>query len=156
MNRFTFFYQNRSPFSNWYPSKFTWFGLKFTSGEQYMMVRKATSFSDMDTANAVLGTDNPKTQKNLGRQVKNYDDAVWSAIRYDVMVEGLFCKFSQNESLKEALLNTGDTIIAEASPTDLIWGIGYAADDPFALDETKWRGQNLLGKVLMEVRRRLK
>ena len=40
----------------------------------------------------------------------------------------------------------------EASPYDTIWGIGLAAEDPRAKDPSQWRGQNLLGFALMEVR----
>ena len=153
--KYTLFWKNRSPFTNWYPSKFVWKGIQFTRGEQYMMYRKAILFGDKETAAAILATDNPADQKDLGRAVKNYDDATWAAVRYDVMVEGLFEKFNQNSKLKRALLDTGDSIIAEASPYDLIWGIGFTEDQPEAQDQTKWRGQNLLGKVLMEVRWRL-
>lgn len=153
---FTLFWQNRSPFSNWYPSTFTWNGITFTRGEQYMMYRKAMMFNDSETAKAILSTNNPKEQKDLGRLVKNYVDSEWSDIRYAIMVEGLFEKFNQNATLKQALLETGDTVIAEASPYDLVWGIGYTDDQPEAHDMTKWRGQNLLGKVLMEVRTKIK
>jgi ribA/ribD-fused uncharacterized protein len=72
------------------------------------------------------------------------------------MVEGLFEKFNQNPLLKEALLNTCDTIIVEASPVDRIWGIGLTEDDPRALDQSTWRGQNLLGITLMRVRDAIK
>lgn len=154
--KFTLFWQNRSPFSNWYPSTFTWNDITFTRGEQYMMYRKAMMFNDTETANAILATDNPKEQKDLGRLVKNYIDSEWSDTRYNIMVEGLFEKFNQNAKLKQALLETGNTIIAEASPYDLVWGIGYTADQPEALEINLWRGQNLLGKTLMEVRARIK
>ncbi len=151
-HNFTFFWQNRSPFSNWYPSIFTHNGITFSRGEQYMMYQKAIMFGDINTAHAILLTGNPKEQKDLGRMVSNYNDAVWSAKRVEIMVEGLFEKFNQNPLLKEALLNTGDTIIVEASPVDRIWGIGLAEDDPRALDQSKWLGQNLLGITLMQVR----
>jgi len=152
MMKYTFFWQSRSPFSNWYPSKFTWNGIEFTRGEQYMMYRKATLFGSTDIAAKIMATDDPKTQKDLGRLVKNYDDKVWLEYRFDIMVEGLFEKFDQIPKLKQALLDTGDTILAEASPYDLVWGIGYLATDAEAQDQSKWRGQNLLGKVLMKVR----
>jgi len=156
MSQFTFFWQNRSPFSNWYPSKFTHNGINFTRGEQYMMYQKAMLFGDSEVAQAILLTDNPKEQKDLGRLVRNYDDAKWAAVRVDVMVEGLFEKFNQNEYLKQALLDTGDTEIVEASPYDRIWGIGWAEEDPEAQDKSKWRGQNLLGIVLMKVRDKIR
>jgi ribA/ribD-fused uncharacterized protein len=117
-----------------------------------MMYQKAILFGDTNIARAILSTDNPKEQKDLGRMVSNYNDEIWAAKRVDIMVAGLFEKFNQNPRLKEALLNTGDTIIVEASPVDRIWGIGLAEDHPDALDQTKWRGQNLLGVVLMRVR----
>jgi len=154
--KFTLFWQNRSPFSNWYPSVFTHNGITFTRGEQYMMYCKAIIFNDLETADAIMSTDNPREQKELGRAVSNYNDAVWSEVREQVMVEGLTEKFKQIPKLKEALLATGDTIIAEASPYDLVWGIGFTADQPEATDQSKWRGLNLLGKVLMKVRDEIK
>lgn len=71
------------------------------------------------------------------------------------MYQCVFAKFSQNENLKQQLIDTGSRIIAEASPYDKIWGIGLSEDNPMALDSTKWIGQNLLGEVLMTVRRNL-
>jgi ribA/ribD-fused uncharacterized protein len=76
-HNFTFFWQNRSPFSNWYPSIFTHNGITFSRGEQYMMYQKAMLFGDVNTAHAILLTGNPKEQKDLGRMVANYDEAVW-------------------------------------------------------------------------------
>lgn len=45
--------------------------------------------------------------------------------------------------------------MVEASPYDRIWGIGLTASDPLAQNEETWLGQNLLGKVLDDVRDRL-
>ena len=44
----------------------------------------------------------------------------------------------------------------EASPVDRIWGIGLAAEDARASQPEQWRGLNLLGYALMEVRDRLR
>jgi ribA/ribD-fused uncharacterized protein len=46
-------------------------------------------------------------------------------------------------------------VLVEASPVDRIWGIGLAGDDPRAEHPDQWRGLNLLGFALMEVRLRL-
>jgi len=43
-------------------------------------------------------------------------------------------------------------VLAEASPYDAKWGIGLAAEDPSARRRHLWKGRNLLGEVLMEVR----
>ncbi|MCB1812078.1 MAG: NADAR family protein, partial [Candidatus Competibacteraceae bacterium] len=64
-------------------------------------------------------------------------------------------KFSQHEALGEFLRNTNQRILVEASPKDRIWGIGLAANDPRAENPNLWKGLNLLGFALMEVRGRL-
>ena len=44
----------------------------------------------------------------------------------------------------------------EVNPTDTRWAIGLPADDDRVLDESQWQGENLLGKVLMQIRDELK
>ena len=63
-----------------------------------------------------------------------------------------FFQFFQNPELKEALLSTAGTTMVEASPFDRIWGIGLTEKNPHAQDRNQWRGRNLLGKILTEVR----
>lgn len=46
-------------------------------------------------------------------------------------------------------------ILAEASPVDLIWGIGFSINDLERFDDTKWEGLNLLGKILTEIRSKM-
>jgi ribA/ribD-fused uncharacterized protein len=65
-------------------------------------------------------------------------------------------RFTQSAKCRELLLATGDKILVEASPYDKVWGVGLAASDTDILDETKWKGENLLGKVLTEVREIIK
>lgn len=144
--------ENRGYFSNWYLSDFQVGGIVFHSAEQYLMYMKASTFGDIDIANRILDTYDQHQIKALGRRVKNYDDSVWSNIRQVIMEKGLYAKFSQNERLKAHLLATGDNIIAECSPYDVIWGIGLSTGDPRHTNPAEWKGQNLLGKALMTVR----
>ena len=127
-------------------------GKEFNCGEQFMMYKKAMLFKDYDVADMIMTQSNPRNQKFLGRQVCNFVEAEWNAVCKPTMVEGLTSKFMQDTYSLTTLLDTGDTIIVEASPTDRIWGVGLAENDPLILDPTKWRGTNWLGDVLMEVR----
>ena len=54
--------------------------------------------------------------------------------------------------MKEALLDTGNKILVEGSPVDKVWGVGLNYNDEYILDSSNWKGSNLLGKALMEVR----
>ena len=132
-------------FSNWWLCGFIYKEHYFISSEQALMWEKAEIFNDKKVAAQILKTTNQKEIKKLGRQVENYNEAIWSAQRESVMVDILMAKFSQNKDLKEILLETGDAELYEASPLDRIWGIGSA-------DVENIRGQNLLGKALMKTR----
>jgi ribA/ribD-fused uncharacterized protein len=71
------------------------------------------------------------------------------------VVAGNLAKFSQHAPLSEFLLLTGEKVLVEASPYDRIWGIGMSADAPNVTEPQTWKGPNLLGFALMEVRRQL-
>jgi len=143
--------------SNWHLCDFRdECGTEFNCSEQYMMLAKAEMFNDMDTARLIMEAPHPREQKALGRQVKGFDKEKWEAQARDIVEKGCYFKFSQNEYLKRFLLNTGDTILVEASPYDCVWGIGIGPDDPRRFDEKNWRGTNWWGEVLMRVRTRLK
>ena len=120
-----------------------------------MMAKKAELFNDLEMLEAIIAVKSPAEAKALGRNVKNFDATVWDEKRYEIVVEGNFHKFSQNEELKDFLLNTGSRTLVEASPVDKIWGIGLSADDVKAENPLRWNGLNLLGFALMEVRDQL-
>ena len=63
-----------------------------------------------------------------------------------------FHKFKGNGDLRDFLLDTGDKILVEASPYDTIWGVDMKEDNPDCLIPRNWKGENLLGFCLMEVR----
>ena len=138
--------------SNWFLSEFTVDGITFSSMEQYMMYKKAVLFKDQITAEKILQTDDVAEIKALGRTVQNFDDKVWTKEREEIVYNGVLEKFRQNPELAEKLEKTGEEIIAECAVKDRIWGIGLSMKDESRLSVDKWRGQNLLGKILMRVR----
>lgn len=120
-----------------------------------MMHSKAICFHDMESAKEILATDDVAQIKALGRLVKGYDDNHWNGVRQIIVYEGLYAKFSQNQDLKERLLSTGNSILAECAVRDKIWGIGLSMHDFSRLNRSNWKGQNLLGYTLMVVRGKL-
>lgn len=151
-DRHTFFFRPECPFSQWYPASFTAGGLTFSCAEQFMMHGKAKLFWDAEAAAEILAAASPREHKALGRKVKGFDDQVWKQHREAIVAAGSRAKFTQNEELKEMLLDTRGTTLVEASPFDRIWGVGLSANDPRIDDPKQWRGQNLLGKILTRLR----
>ncbi|MFI9007692.1 NADAR family protein [Actinosynnema sp. NPDC053489] len=142
--------------SQWWEAPFTADGLTYRTAEHFMMRGKALLFGDEETADRVLAARTPAEAKALGREVRGFDQEVWAAHRVDVVVRGNLAKFTAHDDLRGFLLGTGDRVLVEASPLDRVWGIGLAADDERAADPATWRGLNLLGVALMEVRDRLR
>jgi ribA/ribD-fused uncharacterized protein len=145
-------------FSNFHPAPIHYWenGIKyfFPTSEHMFMWQKARHFKDEISANAILNVEHPRDAKKIGRKVSNFDNNEWAKVRYEKMLRAVTLKFTQNEDLREFLLSKrfDGKHFVEASPFDEIWGIGYDENHVFADDETKWKGLNLLGKCLDEVR----
>ena len=153
-DRYDFFWGG--PFSQWYPSVFMINGIQYGCAEQYMMCGKARLFGDEEALAEIMASDDPKTQKRIGRRVKGFDVAQWEAVARDVVREANLAKFSQNPRLYQYIMDSGDRTIVEASPEDRVWGIGRGAWEPNNEDESTWNGTNWLGEVLMQVREQLR
>lgn len=138
--------------SQWYPSAFEVEGILYKTAEHYMMAAKARLFGDADALQEILESSTPAEAKLIGRRVKGYNDELWTQHRYALVVAGNYAKFTQNAKLKEYILSTNELILVEASPKDKIWGVGLGMDDPGLKTPSLWRGLNLLGFALMEVR----
>jgi ribA/ribD-fused uncharacterized protein len=88
---------------------------------------------------------NPAVAKKLGKKITLRPD--WEEIKDGIMEEIVWRKFRQNSKLKEALLETGDEELQEGNRwQDLHYGV----------DLKTGAGENILGKILMKVREKLK
>ena len=141
--------------SQWWPVTFSEDGHVFASAEHYMMAHKAWLFGDQEAAAAVLAAEHPGAAKAAGRGVRGFDEDVWIARRFDIVVRGNLAKFGQHPELGAFLLATRNRVLVEASPRDRIWGIGLTATDERAASPATWLGLNLLGFALMAARDRL-
>jgi len=141
--------------SQWWPAEFTVDGVTYPTAEHWMMAAKARLFGDDEGLAAVLAARSPAVAKAAGRKVRDFHEQKWADERYDIVVTGNLAKFRQHEGLREFLLGTGDRVLVEASPYDRIWGIGMGPNNPDVAHPLRWRGLNLLGFALMDVRERL-
>jgi len=149
--RFTFFW--RGPLSQWHLRDITVDGEVFDCNEQFQMVMKARLFGDHDAADRIMrARRNPKLQKAIGREVRNFDERVWVAERRGIVLKASIAKFSQHDDLHEVIMATQGTTLVEASPYDRIYGIGLSESDPRARSRDTWQGLNLLGDILTETR----
>jgi len=163
--RIIFFWSHEAPrdgsiskncFSQWWKAAFIVDGLEYKTAEHWMMAGKARLFNDEIALRKILAVKTAAEAKKLGREVFNFVPSIWEEQKYPLVVQGNLYKFSAHPALSTFLLSTGEHIIAEASPADNVWGIGLAADHPDAGYPEKWKGENLLGYALMEVRDLLK
>ena len=153
-----FFHNADGPYgflSNWHISWFEVDGFSYSSMEQYMMHQKALMFGDVETAIEIVNAKDPSKIKALGRKVKPFDSTVWAGRAQIIVYRGLVEKFKKGSVLADMLVGTGDAMLVECSRGDRIWANGLAEDDARRFDISQWKGKNLLGFALMEVRSRL-
>ena len=86
-----------------------------------------------------------------------FKDDVWTPEKKeDIMKQIVRAKFTQNLDLRKKLVDSGDKILANADSRDKFWGVGTSANTAIAKDPAKWKGENKLGKMLMELRTELR
>ena len=123
------------------------------------MVQKALTFGDRTTADAIIKEKNPVLQKQMTRKYKLLDQTPWQNKCLDVMEIGIRVKFTQNDHLKEFLIQTGTTVLLEANPNDSFWGVGLSKYKPQIWKKnSSWvnNATNHLVRLLSELRRVLR
>ena len=125
--------------SNFYNRPLVYEGIRYENSESAFQAQKCMErrheFSSLP----------PNEGKALGRKVPLRKD--WDLVKDDIMYNVIKCKFTQNEDLKQRLLDTGDEELQEGNTWyDTYWG----------MDIHTGRGYNMLGKILMRVREELR
>ena len=113
------------------------FQIKLDDSSYFMMAEKAALFEDADARARILQASSPGAVKALGRGIRNFDESVWVANRFQIVVRANVAKFDQHPELGEFLRQTGSRVLVEASPVDRIWGIGLAQGDERASDPNR-------------------
>ena len=126
--------------SNFYPCTIQFNGLVFQSVEAAYQSQKTV---DIEIQKRFCSL-NPMKAKRLGRKTL-IDRPFWEQKKVAIMYTLIKQKFSCHEELKEMLLNTGNARLVEGNHWgDIFWGV------------CNGEGQNMLGKILMNVRDILK
>lgn len=105
-----------------------------------------------DVQRAIIGQHSPMTAKMKSRPYRSESRLDWDQVRFKVMRWCLRVKLAQHyEAFGQLLLATQDRPIVEQSRKDDYWGAKACG----VADETLI-GQNVLGRLLMELREQLK
>jgi ribA/ribD-fused uncharacterized protein len=123
----------------YYPCSVKIDGKAYKSSEHYYQSRKALSEKDQDWIASAPDAGIAKERAHSldeGRRIKD-----WNSIKVAVERRAFLEKFRQNPELQEKLLATGDATLCEDNVGDMFWGS---------------EGENMVGRLLMEVREELR
>jgi len=127
--------------SNFYPARITIDDITYPTVEHAFQAMKTFNIDDRIS---ISEASTPGKSKRLGRRVKLRDD--WEDVKISIMKDLVRQKFTRRHStIGYKLLDTGDTLLIEGNNwDDTFWGV------------CKDKGENNLGKILMEIREELK
>ena len=129
-------------------------GQKYTSAEQYYQHNRALRMGDTDNAAKILLTSKPIEQMRIGRQLTQKGDNWDDSMAEQLMETGVKAKFSRNPDLLKKLIDTGTRALIDCNIYDKFWGNGIGFNN--GNDKNKWKGRNLMGTVLFNVREAVK
>ena len=141
---------HKDPLSNFYPADIYCEGILFKSAEHRYQYKKAMHHGDDRIAEKVLRAHNALEAMRLGEGVHKSDH--WKRMALQVMRPTLMVKAQQVAIFRQALRDSGTSILVEAT-SDRYWGSGLNPPECRQTRPSNWPGENRLGHLLMEVRR---
>jgi ribA/ribD-fused uncharacterized protein len=148
------FFNKLCPLSNFYEAPFTFEGKLYDTVERCYQLARANKAGDQVLAQRIADAKTPAECKRYGDMVRfpNRSFRQWDQQKEQIMRAVLVQKFSQNDNVRQYLLNTKNLHLGEASPTDKFWGTGAGLNSQTATDQNAWVGNNKLGQLLMQLR----
>ena len=131
-----------NPLAAWSKHGFESNGLEWPSVEHYYQGMK---FEDPDLRDAIRAAPHPKEARDMARKNQRRIRKDWKSLRRTYMIRGVYLKCRTHSEAAEALLATGPAKIVETSQYDYFGGCGRDG-----------RGENNFGRVLIEVRGKLR
>lgn len=148
-----YFQSHLSPFSNFYPSRIIdTNSIIFENIEQAFQYRKALAHNNQQLAHKIMKTRDPYEHKRLGNLVEQ-PSMDWKNEEEKIMTDLIHLKFTQNSSLANILISTGEKSLHEATG-DSKWATG-ADLLSIAVRNRTWTGQDRLGQLLQQERSKL-
>ena len=144
-----YFFGRFSPFSNFYPVTLSIDGRQYSSTEQYYQYCKAVYSKEKAIGEKILVTDDPRVIKSLGDQVKS--DSWYGNESNKAMWRALHAKFTI-PFFKDILKGAEQRRLVETNKSDFYWSCGLQGKDPAVNSERLWKSQNMLGKMLQDIR----
>ena len=149
-NSFLFLY---CPLNNSFPTPFQVENISYINGLQHYEACKAPKFEDYKLwHDIVAGYPTAHEISKASRCVLNFNHDEWSNAAVEHMKVSLQYKFWGNKMAREYLLQTGDMHLIFTSADQPFWGTGLDFPDPMNHDEANWKGHNVLGKLLSNIR----
>jgi len=139
-------------FSNMSAHKITVDGKEYQTVEHFYQAKKAEKFDDKESLEKIMKAKSAKAVKALGKKVKDFKQEEWDSAKYEIMKQGVSAKFAQYPELRKQLEETGDRKIGFADARNVYWGIGSSESVEKSKHPEKWRGKNMLGHIMMELR----
>lgn len=117
-------------------------GKSWPTNEHYFQAMK---FEGTEHEHEIRNAKRPNDAARMGRQRSRPLRKDWESVKDDIMRKAVWAKFATHDDLKALLLGTGDEELIENAPGDYYWGCGQDGS-----------GKNMLGRILMETRERLR
>ena len=140
------FYHRAEPyyeFTNFYQAPINLDGYEWPTSEHYFQAQKWPNMPGFHVKIRHMGS--AREVFEFTRQTKQAVRADWDDEKVEVMERAVRAKFMQHTDLMKLLLGTGDAELVEHTSNDRFWADGGDGS-----------GQNMLGKVLMNVRAELR
>ena len=152
------FFSKWTPLSNYFKRDFKKDGRRFTSVEQFITRERARfAGEEPSVIDKIMKENDPAVLRSILIHMRNDGkQAEWEKVAADKVKPAILAKFAQNEDLRQVLLGMEDRLLGEASPRDFFWGIGLPLGAKGVLERANWKGKNVLGNLLMEVRKMLR
>ena len=130
-------------------------GVTYPTVTHYYCAMEALEAKNDEYYNKIMKAKSAKAAKAYVKKLE-FDREEWDKKKEIVMEKGVRAKFTQHQDLRKKLLETDTKPLGYADARDAYWGIGTSKETDKAKSPSKWRGQNKLGKILQDIRSKLK